>query len=181
MNTSQRSRFLTGIFAAALIIAATSISAPAQNEPKTSIAISTDIMGKLQSMGAAHAGDPAAWFAIPPDKLPFNMATDNSGRRGVTLIGDPTKPGTYIMAVKWPPNVTAKAHLHGDDRYAIVLKGTFYFGHGSKFDAGKLDVRPVGTFFTEPAGIVHFGATHDDGCILLFIGTGPLKTTQIEK
>ena len=43
----------------------------------------------------------------------------------------------------------------------MVLRCTFYPGIGEKFDEGKLEVRPAGSFFTEPKGVRHFGMTKE--------------------
>jgi quercetin dioxygenase-like cupin family protein len=98
-----------------------------------------------------------------------------------TLIGDRRKPGLYIQLVRWPPHTINKAHSHPDDRYAVVLSGTFYHGYGDKFDESRLEVRPSGTFITEPARLRHFGITKEDGTILYFVGTGPSTNDDREK
>ena len=96
-------------------------------------------------------------------------------------MGDRAKPGLYIQLVRWPPHATLKAHSHPDDRYVMVLRGTFYHGIGEKFDESKLEARPAGSFFTEPKGVRHFGMTKDEGTILYFVGTGPSTTDNLEK
>jgi hypothetical protein len=63
----------------------------------------------------------------------------------------------------------------------MVVSGTFYYGHGNKFDGSKLERRPTGTHFTEPSGDAHFGATTDEGAILYFVGIGPDGMNQIER
>jgi len=125
-------------------------------------------------------GEPKGWVAISADERKWGNP-DTIGRQTAILFGDRTKPGLYGILVKWPPNVTAKAHSHPDERYAFVVSGTFYHGHGDKFDANKLERRPSGTAFGEPAGVAHFGATKGDGAILYFVGIGPDRTDQIEK
>jgi uncharacterized RmlC-like cupin family protein len=129
----------------------------------------------------AGASAPKNWFSIPFDQIAWVKSNDGSGREIAYLIGDRNTAGLYIQLVKWPPNTTAKAHSHPDNRYAEVLSGTFYHGHGNKFDAGKLEKRSTRTFFTEPAGVAHFGATKDEGAILYFVGTGPSRNDPIEK
>jgi uncharacterized RmlC-like cupin family protein len=87
----------------------------------------------------------------------------------------------YIQLVRWPPHTINKAHSHPDDRYAFVVSGTFYHGYGERFDEGKLEARPAGSFFTEPARLRHFGVTRDEGVILYFVGTGPSTNDDPEK
>ena len=90
-----------------------------------------------------------------------------------TLAGSRSQPGLYIQLVRWPPHTNLKAHSHPDDRYAVVLRGTFYHGFGDGFDEANLEKRPSGTFFTEPKGVRHFGATKSEGAVLYFVGNGP--------
>jgi hypothetical protein len=59
----------------------------------------------------------------------------------------------------------------------MVLRGTFSHGIGEKFDERKLEARPVGSFFTEPKGVRHFGTTKDEATVLYFVGTGPSTQT----
>jgi len=48
-------------------------------------------------------------------------------------------------------------------------------------DESKLEIRPVGSFFSEPARLRHFGITKDEGVILYFVGTGPSTNDDPEK
>ena len=119
--------------------------------------------------------------AIELDKMPWTKIHGIDSQEFATIVGDRAKPGLYIQLVRWPPHAVLKAHSHPDDRYAIVLRGTFYHGIGEKFDESKLEARPVGSFFTEPKGVRHFGMTRDEGVVLYFVGTGPSTTDNLEK
>ena len=118
-------------------------------------------------------------YAIELDKIQWTKGPD--GRDFATLVGDRTKPGMYIQLVRWPPNAINKAHSHPDNRYAVVLQGKFYHGYGEKFDASKLEERPLGSFFTEPARMRHYGITKGEGTILYFVGMGPSTNDEQEK
>ena len=120
-------------------------------------------------------------FAIELDKVQWKRNPAGGTLEFATPVGDRGKVGMYIQLVRWPPNTINKAHSHPDDRYAVVLSGTFYHGYGEKFDEAKLEIRRVGTFFTEPARLPHFGMTKGDGTILYFVGTGPSTSDSIEK
>lgn len=119
-------------------------------------------------------------FAIELDKIQWTKFP-NGPLEYANMVGDRAKPGLYIQLVRWPPHTINKAHAHPDDRYAVVLAGTFYHGYGDKFDASKLEKRPIGTYFTEPARLRHFGITKDEGTILYFVGSGPSTTDDPEK
>ena len=120
--------------------------------------------------------------AIELDKMPWTKIPGISAAQDfATIVGDRAKPGLYIQLVRWPPHAVLKAHSHPDDRYVVVLQGTFYHGNADKFDERKLEVHPAGSFFTEPKGVRHFGMTKDEGTVLYFVGTGPSTTDNLEK
>jgi quercetin dioxygenase-like cupin family protein len=119
--------------------------------------------------------------AIELDNMPWTKIPGIGSQEFATIVGDRAKPGLYIQLVRWPPYAVLKAHSHPDDRYVIVLKGTFYHGIAEKFDEGKLEARPAGSFFTEPKNVRHFGMTKGEGVVLYFVGTGPSTTDNLEK
>jgi len=121
----------------------------------------------------APSPGPVPVFAIELDKIQWSRNPSGGPLEVATIVGDRDKPGLYIQLVRWPPHTVNKAHSHPDDRYAMVLTGTFYHGYGDKFDESKLEKRPTGTFFTEPKRLRHYGITKDEGTILYFVGTGP--------
>ncbi|NVO12744.1 MAG: cupin domain-containing protein [Rhodoplanes sp.] len=153
----------------------------------TSTVLASSLLAPPLLAPSARAQEPAAPqkpmlpYGIALDKMEWKKAPDGSGREFATMIGDRSKPGTYIQLVRWPPNSINKAHSHPDDRYAIVLQGVFYHGYGDKFDESKLEERPAGSFFTEPARLRHFGITKGEGTILYFVGTGPSTNDDPEK
>jgi quercetin dioxygenase-like cupin family protein len=125
--------------------------------------------------------DTVPLFAIDVDKMAWSKIPGLGPQEFATVVGDRAKPGLYIQLVRWPPHAVLKAHSHPDHRYVGVLRGTFYHGIADKFDESKLEVRPAGSFFTEPKGVRHFGMTKDEGTILYFVGTGPSTTDNLEK
>jgi quercetin dioxygenase-like cupin family protein len=126
-------------------------------------------------------GRELAIAAIELEKMPWTRIAGIGPQEFATIVGDRAKPGLYIQLVRWPPHAILKAHSHPDDRYVMVLKGTFYHGISEKFDESKLEARPAGSFFTEPKGVRHFGMTKDEGVVLYFVGTGPSTTDNLEK
>jgi len=137
-------------------------------------------IGVVSHGQVTRAGLPPG-FSISPDQLKWVKMTDGTGRETATVFGDRRKNELFGYAVKWQPNTTAKAHSHPDNRYVVVLSGTFYHGYGRTFDAKQLEGRSAGTFFAEPAGIAHFGATKGEETVLYFVGIGPDRTDSVEK
>ena len=122
---------------------------------------------------------------IKLDEIPWPTAqaggagtSGASGIQTVVLKGDPTKPGLYVLALRTAANVTIQAHSHKDDRVATVLKGTWYFGYGQKFDEKALTALPPGSSYTEPPNTPHFARTRDE-VILQIVGYGPSSTTYV--
>jgi quercetin dioxygenase-like cupin family protein len=146
------------------------------------LALAASVRGSTGVPMAGQANPPVQRVALSPDKLEWRKSTDSTDpKEGVVLFGDQSKPELFGLLVKWPPNTTAKAHSHPENRHVMVVSGTFYYAHGNKFDESKLQRLPSGSYFTEPSGDAHFGATKDDGAILYFVGVGPGGMTQVER
>jgi quercetin dioxygenase-like cupin family protein len=101
-----------------------------------------------------------------------------SGIETVVLKGDPSKPGLYVLALRAGPNMTIQAHSHRDDRVATVLKGTWYFGYGQKFDEKALTALPPGSSYTEPPNTAHFARTREQ-VVIEIVGYGPSSTAYV--
>ena len=119
------------------------------------------------------------------DEIPWPSAvaggTGTSGVSGIQTVilkGDPTKPGLYVLALRAAPNMTIQAHSHKDDRVATVLKGTWYFGYGSKFDEKGLKALPAGSMYTEPSNTAHFARTREE-VVIEIVGYGPSSTSYV--
>jgi quercetin dioxygenase-like cupin family protein len=134
------------------------------------------------SAAQARLSGPAT---VKLDEIPWPSAaaggTGTSGVSGietVVLKGDPTKPGLYVLALRAAPNMTIQAHSHRDDRVATVLKGTWYFGYGPKFDEKELKALPPGSTYTEPPNTPHFARTKEQ-VVIEIVGYGPSSTTYV--
>lgn len=127
------------------------------------------------------AGGPAGHTVLVPTGLKWTPNPALAGSEIAVLAGDPKKPGPYVMRVKFPPNTSNTPHSHPDNRMVTIVSGTWYFGHGDKFDAAKGTVLPPGTFFTEPANAVHYNFTKVDAVVIEIHGTGPTGTAPVKK
>src|SRR5215813_15304303 len=90
------------------------------------------------------AQDPV--LRITPDKLKWESKPEDLGFSQAIVEGDPAKPGIYIIQVKFPPGVMSKPHIHGETRYATVIKGTWFTGDGQVFDPAKTVPLKPGSF-----------------------------------
>jgi quercetin dioxygenase-like cupin family protein len=102
------------------------------------------------------------------------------GPQMATLVGDSTKPGFYIVLMKFPPHLMSHPHFHTYDRYATVLSGTWWVGTGTKFDPDKMVPMPAGSFVTDLAGKVHYDGAKDVSVEIEICGQGPVTMTPAE-
>src|ERR1700745_3253787 len=88
------------------------------------------------------------------DWKPFS-AFPPSARLAV-VVGEPSKPGPYVIRVKVPSGVKLMPHKHPEDRVYTVISGGFYIGLGDQFDADKLQAYPPGSVVVLPGNTPHF-------------------------
>ena len=131
--------------------------------------------------GSAMAGDlnPAAVSYVLPDKIEWKQTSP--GARQAVMAGDPSKPGLYVVLVKWLPGNMSHPHFHPNDRFITVLKGTWWVGTGTTFDPASTVAMPVGTFVTHYGKQVHYDGAKDEETVLLITGEGPATSTPAEK
>src|SRR5688500_5464724 len=149
---------------------------------KRSVALTLWALASAVAMGseaAAQTPDQVApgFTAVRTDDVPWP-----EGGGQVVLSGDPTKPGLYVVRVRFAPGRGTRPHTHDQDRYVTVLKGTWYVAIGpdaNVYDPAKMMAMPAGSFIKHPAGGVHFDGARDEEVIVQIIGMGPVKTTQL--
>ncbi len=121
--------------------------------------------------------DQNGFLRVAPDQVKW--VDDTDGVQRATIYGDPAKPGPYVIRVKFPPGVMSRNHYHAEDRYAVVLKGTWYTGIGAEFAPDKTVPLGEGGFMRHPAGQAHFDGARDEEVILQIIGIGPSSTVRL--
>jgi quercetin dioxygenase-like cupin family protein len=117
---------------------------------------------------------------VRPEQLKWVDEPNGLGFKQAIVEGDPTKPGIYIIQVKFPPGVMSRPHFHREDRYATVLKGTWYTGEGTEFAPDKTIPLKPGSYMKHPAGTPHFDGAKDEEVTLQLMGMGPSQTTRIK-
>jgi quercetin dioxygenase-like cupin family protein len=100
--------------------------------------------------------------------------------RIATLVGDPTKPGPYVVRVKLPAGVKLMPHTHPEDRIYTVLSGVFYIGLGKVYDPEKLQAYAPGSVIVLPANTPHFHWAKSGDYMTQVAGTGPLGIKYID-
>jgi hypothetical protein len=121
--------------------------------------------------GSFAALDPDAVTTKTPDQIEWK---NNGGNRTANLVGDPGKPGIYVQMLTWlKGNNFSHPHSHPNDRFIMVLSGTWWVGTGETFDPANLTVpMKPGTFVTHFAKGVHWDGAKDEDATILIIGEG---------
>jgi uncharacterized RmlC-like cupin family protein len=102
-----------------------------------------------------------------------------AGIQTTVLLGDPTKAGLYTIRLSIPADTKILAHTHRDNRSAIVMSGTWYFGYGSVANETATKSLPPGSFYTEPGGVAHFALTRAEPVVVYITGFGPTDTVYM--
>src|SRR5262249_61200733 len=112
------------------------------------------------ALGLATPGDaaelnPAALAYKLPDQIIWNPPSA-AGSQNSVLVGDPSKPGLYVVLNKWlKGDHFSRPHFHPNDRFITVLGGTWWMGSGAAFDPGDSVPLPAGHVSTPVSKHLH--------------------------
>ncbi|MEH2622547.1 hypothetical protein V1292_000602 [Bradyrhizobium sp. AZCC 1719] len=135
----------------------------------------------MTGMTVATELNPAAVAYKLPDQIPWGPV-NTAGAQSAVVVGDPAKPGFYMVYNKWTKgNHFSRPHFHPNDRYIVVLQGTWWVGTGPKFDPANTTPMPAGSFVTHFGKQVHWDGAKDEDAVLLIMGEGPATSTAAEE
>jgi quercetin dioxygenase-like cupin family protein len=126
-------------------------------------------------MARTHEPGQSAFRSILPEEIdwkPFR-AFPPSVRLAV-VVGEPTKPGPYVIRVKVPSGVKLMPHKHPEDRIYTVVSGVFYIGLGEQFRDDKLQAYPPGSVIVLPGDTPHFHWAKSGEYVTQVTAIGPL-------
>ena len=139
---------------------------------------------------AAAAADRQAEFGRFPDREFMRQSLDNFewrttegntfGVQTMILEGDPSMPGYYLTINRFPPGVMSRPHYHPDERYGLVISGTWYTGEGNEFTPDEAVGLKPGEYMRHPAGGPHFDGALDEEVLVAIGGYGPTAATVID-
>jgi quercetin dioxygenase-like cupin family protein len=122
-----------------------------------------------------HQPGEADFKAILPEAIdwkPFPAFPPQA--RLAVLVGDPTRPGPYVVRVKLPAGVKIMPHQHPEDRIYTVMSGVFYIGLGDQFDGEKVKAYPPGCVIVLPGNTPHFHWAKAGEYVTQVTAIGPL-------
>jgi hypothetical protein len=140
------------------------------------------VLAMMMTASSGYGADidrTAVDFKAPSDiKWVRNAAGTNEQ---AVLFGDPSKPGPYVVRIKWLPGNMSRPHFHPNDRFFAVLSGTWWMGTGDKFDPESTVPVPAGSYVIHYGGKIHYDGAKDGETIIQVWGMGPATATPAEK
>ncbi len=140
-------------------------------------------LGSPPAPGAAASHFPGQdrFRAVYPEDAPWApFPAFPPAARLAVLVGDPSKPGPYVIRVKLPHGTRMAPHRHAEDRIYTVISGLFYIGLGDEFDETKLQAFPPGTMVVLPAGQSHFHCAKSGEYVTQVTAIGPLGLAYVD-
>lgn len=122
--------------------------------------------------------DPKAISITLPEKIEW-VAKPNGSETAV-LVGDPSKPGLYVVLNKWKAHHNSKPHSHPNDRFITVISGTWWVGTGTDYNPEQLKPVPAGSFVTHYGNEIHYDGAKEGDVILQIVGIGPATSAPAE-
>ena len=107
----------------------------------------------------------------PPPGLP-------PGSYAAVLLGDPGKPGPFVVRAKMPDGYKVPPHWHSVYEDLTVLQGTLLAGHGDHMDPGAMQEVGAGGFVHMPKGMRHYVVAKGE-TIIQVNGEGPFDITYV--
>ncbi|HXZ01555.1 MAG TPA: cupin domain-containing protein [Stellaceae bacterium] len=134
---------------------------------------------------AAAAPDPAMTIVKAPSELAWAKPPDfpENSVESATLWSKPSEPGLYYYLVKWHPGYMSAPHWYEEDRYCVVISGTWWVTSGDKFDPDGTVPAPAGTFVRRVARTPHYDGVKKDGkepAVIAICGMGPITFHNAE-
>ena len=115
------------------------------------------------------------------DKLTWRPTEGNKlGVETAIVEGDPSKPGYYLTINHFPAGVMSRPHYHPDERYVIVLRGTWHTDEGDVFRPKQTIPLKPGDFMRHPKGGPHYDGALNEDTWVESSGYGPTKDTVID-
>ena len=144
------------------------------------IALVVPVFIGFATVRAAPELDPKAIAIQLPKDIKW-VRNEAAGSETAVLVGDPAKPGLYVVLQKWLPHKNSRPHFHANDRFITVISGTWWVNTGAKYDPDGFKPVPAGSFVKHTANEIHYDGAKDAECLLQIVGIGPATSTPAEQ
>lgn len=169
------------VFTLALAGCTTTPPGPAAGEPAP-VDAATAHEGAESGTVTLPTGFPDRPFVrVEFDKLTWRPTEGNTlGVETAVVEGAPSKPGYYLTINHFPAGVMSRPHYHPDERYVIVLRGTWYTDEGETFRPKETTPLKPGDFMRHPKDGPHYDGALDEDTWVAISGYGPTNATVID-
>jgi quercetin dioxygenase-like cupin family protein len=158
-----------------------STPAPAASEPAAAPAAAKSDATASGAVTLPTAYPERPFVRVEFDKLTWRPTEGNKlGVETAVVEGDPSKPGYYLTINHFPAGVMSRPHYHPDERYIIVLRGTWYTDEGEVFRPKETIPLKPGDFMRHPKGGPHYDGALDEDTWVAIGGYGPTNATVID-
>lgn len=130
----------------------------------------------LSATGLAQAQDHAGMVLVPNNAAIHWQANPPGSPKGTeiaVLMGDPSKPGPFVLRVKFQANAVVPPHRHATAENLTLLSGEMYHGMGEALDQAHGDRLEPGAFVFLPPMMPHSVWAGPTGGVVQVTGTGP--------
>ena len=139
----------------------------------------------LAVSGAAAAPDPAQTLVVPPKDIIFKPTLDGPPRSVETaeLFSEPSRPGLYLVLIRWYPGWMSAPHFYETDRLCVVVSGTWWVTSGDDFDPASTVPAPAGSFVRRVARSTHYDgvkAGEAEPALIAICGMGPISFHPVD-
>lgn len=118
--------------------------------------------------GAGALANATVPTILSPSQMHWKPGTGPlKGTQVAQLLGDPSKPGTFVTRIRFPDGHKVAPHYHAVMENVTVLQGTLLLGVGTKADMSKMIRLPAGSFFSLPPNTPHYAIAQGDTIIQL--------------
>ncbi len=123
----------------------------------------------------------AEFKSVLPEEIDWKPFSEFPPSVRITIIvGQPSKPGPYLIRVKVPGGMKLMPHKHPEDRVYTVISGVFYIGLGDQFDPDKLEAYPPGAVIVLPGNSPQFHLAKSGDYVTQVAATGPLGIEYVD-
>ena len=133
-------------------------------------------------MTSDHQPGQAVFRAVLPEDVqwrPFPAFPPQV--RLAVVVGEPDRPGPYLIRVKVPSGVKLMPHRHPEDRIYTVISGVFYIGLGDRFESANLRAYPPGSVVVLPGDTPHFHWAKSGEYVTQVTAIGPLGLEYVDR
>jgi quercetin dioxygenase-like cupin family protein len=132
-----------------------------------------------KSTGGAEPDPAVLTYKLPAD-FQWKESAEFPGLQTIVLSGDPGKSGPYVTRNRFAPGTFSRPHFHPNDRFIVVVSGTWWVGTGPVFDPASTRPMPTGSFVTHFAGKVHYDGAKNEACEVVIFGMGPATAMRVD-